>query len=175
MLATAVEVIQKSNNYKNAANKPDALDLTKPTSIADAVRFLNKACGKQRAASTWRYLFQYAVPKNMANKLLDGEKKKDHYEILKLTNIIQRKDEDDNFVFTKCSLEELDTAVINAMRLDFTAAEAPAQEQAPAQEVALPPAANTIGDDKAQPANTDASPTPDKAVESRGAKRQKVN
>ena len=173
MLATAVEVIQKSKNYKNAANKPPPLDLNKPVSVADAVRWFNRVWGKQRAASTWRYLFQYAVPNNVANKLLDGEKKKDHYDILKL-NIIQRKDEDDNFVFTKCSLEELDTAVINAMRLEVTAAEESVQEQAPAQEVALPPAANTTGDDQAQPANTDASPTPDRVADSR-AKRHKVN
>jgi hypothetical protein len=168
VLATAVQVFQNSDNYKNAASKPAAIDLDKATSVSDAVRFINAVTGSASSASVSRTLLLYAVPLAVAKKLLGQAKKSDHYKILK-ENIIDRKDEAGNCIFTRSDLLHLDSAIINAMNLQFTAAK-PAVQAAvePAQAA---PADDSADNDKAQPVSADAFSTPDKA-EPR-SKRQK--
>jgi len=125
VLKTAAQAILRSAMYAGLADKP-VIDFSVPQSTEDTLRFINAAFGTAFAKAVWTVILQYGVPMGVVRLLFKGRAKKEQREILKVS-IELRRDANDNLMFVRSDLYDLEQFIITGLPLSA------------AQEVASPP------------------------------------
>lgn len=112
---TFAHLTLSSERYAKLKGRP-IIDLNKPQSVENVLAFVNKVYNTNFSRSIWKPILKYGVPPAVVNKLFDGKKKTDQYQILR-DNIIRKKDANDNDVFKRADIYDLEDVIVRAMQI----------------------------------------------------------